>query len=111
MMGTSLDRTREGFMDSMTVEWSDTLAASRRGSRVHPWTEIAQACRENEGKWGLFFTDSPLSVVNSIYSGKIKELKIEDGFRVRTRNNRLDPNATPRRRCDVWIAYKPKDED
>ena len=93
------------------IAWSQT-PPDEGSTRRYPWPEVAKACREHEGEWGLAFKDVPVSVANAVYSNKVGDVKHSQGFRVKTRNNRWAdrPDGTRERRCDVWISYRPKDE-
>jgi hypothetical protein len=94
------------------IAWSSEVAEPGN-SRRYPWPDIARQCRDHEGEWGLAFRDAPISIANAVYSNKTRDVKFSQGFRVKTRNNRVEerPDGTRVRRCDIWISYRPKDEE
>ena len=93
------------------IEWGDD-GGQPANFRRYPWPEIAEQLREREGEWGLVFKDASVSVANAVYSNRIRDLKFEQGFRVRTRNNRVDESKGKKvRRCDIYLAYRPEGWD
>ena len=85
---------------------ADITWVASMDTRVANWEEVARQLRAHEGQWGLVFTQAPMSWSNLIREGKVPALRYEDGFRMKTRNN----SRTPPRLCDIYLAYKPREE-
>jgi len=93
---------------SSTGKWAEPPA--RKGP-AYPWKDIAKTLRKNPGKWRLIFERDRTSLTIAIRNGGIAALKPEDGFEVRTTNNkRKGPGGEPPT-CSLYLRYNPEGED
>lgn len=83
------------------VKWQ----APPAGKVKYDWGKIAVRLRTKPGEWALVFQQDRLSVANAIRSGRVKDIRPEDGFEVRTANT----ITTVRPRvCSLYLRYNPK---
>lgn len=90
------------------MEWETPPPASR-----YNWEEVSATLRANPTAWLKIFDDGPVSVVNAIRQGQVRHLSPvrpgrhatidQEGFEVRTRNNRTGPP----RMCTLYLRWVP----
>lgn len=75
-----------------------------RETAPYDWQKIAGQLRKKPGEWALIFEQDKQSLATAIRLNGIKVLRAENGFEMRTANNRR--HAQPRL-CDLWMRYNP----
>lgn len=83
------------------VTWEDPPLTT-----AYDWEAIAEDLRSNPGQWAKVFEQDRTSYVVSIRSGSVRALRPEDGFEVKTRDNKLEPVRT----CTLYMRYNPEKE-
>ncbi len=88
-----------------TGKWGDPPPAR---TPAYPWESIAALLRKNPGRWREVFKDDRTSLTIALRAGSIAALKPEDGFELRTSNNRI---VDGKRRCTLHMRYVPSKEE
>ena len=85
-----------------TGKWSEPPPAR---TPAYPWKDIATLLRKNPGRWREVFKEDRTSLTIAIRQGSIAALKPEDGFELRTSNNKKGPPRT----CTLHMRYVKKE--
>lgn len=67
----------------------------------YDWVRIAKRLRAKPGKWAKVFDHDRTSVANAIRQGRVRALRPDEGFEVRTTNNE---RGTPRM-CTMYLRW------
>lgn len=73
------------------------------GQGRYDWAVIAEKLKTQPGEWAKVFDEDKTSIVNAIRQGKIRVIRAELGFQVRTANNVRRPVRT----CSLYLRYMP----
>jgi hypothetical protein len=73
------------------------------GQGRYDWAVISEKLKTQPGEWAKVFDHDKTSIVNAIRQGKIKVIRPELGFQIRTSNNVRRPVRT----CSLYLRYNP----